>query len=329
MALENLPGQRFSIFQKQVLSQAGLAAVCAVVSVFCFRAGYLYFLFLLPLALCSFLGETKTTWAAGILATVLNILVSLWFFIYQGAELLILQWNALYFTVMVMIFTWINAPLGKFWLFRDIPYRMVAGAILCTLFLLPLYIFIIQDSELRYFITSQVEALNSNSLSQEELILATEKLISTVIYMGLRGGILLYCLIYWLLNRQFALLICRLIRREPANQAGKFLGFRTPFFLVWVLSLSLGAILLGKIGNTEIMEICGWNFLVLSATLFFVQGGAILLHFLLRFPPLPRIIINVGIIILFFRPGINVVLLSILVLLGIAENWVSFRPPKQ
>ena len=329
MALDNLPGQRCSVFQKQVLSHAGLAAVCATVSVVCYRAGFFYFLFLLPLAICSFLGNLKTAWAAGLLASALNILVSLWFFIYQGADPLLLQWNALYFTVMVMIFTWINAPIGRFGILREIPYRMVAGAVLCTLLLMPLYIFIIRDNELRLFITSQVEALSSSDLSQEELILTTEKLISTVIFYGLRGGLLLYCLIYWLVNRQFALLICRLIRREPSNQTGTFLNFRVPFFLVWVLSLSLGVILLGKTGNIEIAEICGWNFLVLSATLFFVQGGAIMLHFLMRFPPLPRIIINVGIILLFFKPVVNVVLLGLLVLLGIAENWAPFRSPKQ
>ena len=327
--MENPPGQQTGFFQKLSLSQAGIAVAGAVASAACFRTGYFAILFLLPLALCAFLGEAKTAWAAGILATALNFLVVLWFYLYLNESLFLLQWNTLYYSAMVLVFTWINVPLGEYWKTKEVPFRMALGAALCTVFFFPVFIFIMQSTELRFVIGSQLEALSSLSSSSEPGYPAAEEMVSSMIYLVLRGGIPLSCLVFWWINRQIALLISRFVRRGEAFYTGTILGFRTPLFFVWLLSFSLGAIVLGRTGEIELLEIGGWNVLILSATLFLVQGGAILLHFLMRVPPLPRIIINVGIIFLFFRPTINFVILGLLVLLGIAENWVPFRAPKE
>jgi len=151
-----------------------------------------------------------------------------------------------------------------------------------------------------------------------------------MIYYGLRGGILFSCLVFWWINRQFALLFSRFSKPEMANLEGRqFLVFRVSSSLIWVLSVSLGIVLLGRISSLEILEITGWNILVISAILFFVQGGAVLLHLMLKIPPLPRILICLGMVIMLFRPGVNIAILGLLVILGIAENWVPFRKPKQ
>ena len=320
-------GGQLNFFQKKALRLVAIALVCAIASVACYRTGILMFFYLLPLSLSAFLEDAKTAWAAGILSITLNILVSFWFLVYQDADIFILAWNSLHYFVMVLCFTWINAPLGKFWVLKETPYRMVLGAGVCTVLILPLFFYVVQNNEMQSFISAEIEALNPGYLSDGS-ILTTEKIVSTMIYYGLRGGLLVYCLVFWLINRQFAMLICRIIRRSN-SQGNTILGFRTPFFMVWVLSVALGVILLGKIGKIELLEIGGWNILVLSATLFLVQGGTIALYFLMQFPPLSRIIINIGIIILLFRPKINIAFVGMLVLLGIAENWVPFRTPKQ
>ena len=327
--MENPHRQRTGFINKNILFQAGIAIVGAAASVACFRSGYLIVLFLLPLAFSAFLGNAKTAWAAGILATVLNFLVLLWFFLYLGENLFLLQWNALYYSVMVLVFTWINVPLGRYWEKKEVPFRMTAGAAFCVVLFIPVFLFIMQNSRLLFVIGRQLETIGSVSSSPGQSYPTTEELVSSMIYMILRGGIALSCLVFWWINRQIALLISRLLRRSQVYHSGTIINFRAPFFFVWVISLSLGAILLGRVSKIELLEIGGWNILILSATLFLVQGGSILMHFLVRFPPLPRIIINVGIIFLFFRPKINVAILGLLVLLGIMENWVPFRAPKQ
>ena len=316
-------------FNEKPFARSGLAVGCALACNAFLWTGAFVFLFLLPIAIAAFFGNAKITWAAGILAAAFNVLVSLWLLMYRSEDIFFLQWNVLYFTLIGLVFTWIHAPLGKYWLFKAIPIRMIAGAALCTVVYLPFILVIRQDSESFLMLGRQLGFLNTVPSSLEETGFTSEDFVLSVINIVLRGGIPLSCLVLWWINRQLAYLIYRLFRRGEAVQTETILNFHAPFFLVWVLSLSLAAILLGKIGNIDLLEICGWNFLVLSAILFFVQGGAIMLHFLMRFPPLPRIIINVGIVLLFFKPGVNAVLLGLLVLLGVAENWVPFRAPKQ
>jgi hypothetical protein len=45
--------------------------------------------------------------------------------------------------------------------------------------------------------------------------------------------------------------------------------------------------------------------------------------------PIARFIFNVLIIIVIFSPGINTIALAALFFLGIAENWLPLRAPKQ
>jgi len=321
--------QQVKLLQNKITAQIIIAVLGAALSVACFITGYFIFVFLLPLTLAAFWGGPKTAWASGILAVTANALVFTWFYLYQGASLFIVGWSALYYTVMVLIFTWINVPLGKIMIFRDTTYRMVAGAAFCTLVFVPLFLWIMKNDQIRSLITRELEAFGSLSGTSDISDSAIAEGMSSRISVILRGGIPISCLVFWWVNRQFGLLFSRIFRHDRVLQTGNFLGFRAPFMFIWVLSFSLGAILIGRIWKIELLDICGWNILALSAILFFVQGAAIVMHMILRLPPMLRIIINVGIIYLFFRPGVNQVLAGLLVLLGIAENWVPFRVPKQ
>ncbi|MDR2700931.1 MAG: YybS family protein [Spirochaetaceae bacterium] len=307
--------------------------LAATASVFCVRSGFFSFFFLLPLGLIAFWGEAKTAWGAGILAAAINIIVSLWFYMYGNEDPVFVRWNALYFCVAVLVFTWINAPLGSFWAGLDSTYRLAAGAVCCLLFLAPLFLYIIDNPQLRVFIASQIEALGNLPVSEASGVHTADDVLLTVVYLGLRGGLLISGMVFLWVNRQLSALLFRLVRRikgraEPVS-AGNFLSFRVKPLFIWLLSFALGAILLGKSVETELVEIAGWNVLVLCAILFLVQGGAVMLYFFARLPPLLRILGNLGIIFLLFRPGINTAILVLLVFLGIAENWVSFRMPKE
>jgi hypothetical protein len=306
----------------------GISAVCAALSVFCVRTGFFSFFFLLPLGFAAFLGGAKTGWVCGITAAAVNIIVSLTLYRYRSADLFSLQWSTLYFSVMTLAFTWINAPLTRFGATVDLPYRMIAGALVCTLFVGPLFLSLTGDSQVRDFIAGRLAALGDASRAAGGFSGPTEEeLLSAMVYAGLRGGILVSCILFLWVNRQIAMGIVRILRHAPAQ--GKLLVFHAPPVLIWIISLSLGAILLGRTAELELLDIAGWNILVISATLYFVQGGAVALFVLLKAPPLVRMLASVGMILLLFTPGVNAVVLGLLVLLGIAENWVPFRAPKE
>jgi hypothetical protein len=226
---------------------------------------------------------------------------------------------------MVLVFTWVNAPLTRFTAALGVPYRIIAGALACTFVMGPLFLSLAGDPRMYEFVAGRLSALSGSAASGD--VPAPEELLSSVVYAGLRGGILTLSMIFLWVNRQIAAGIVRILRRAPARE--NLSAFHAPSVLIWIMSLSLGAILAGRLGELELLDIAGWNILVISATLYFVQGGGIALYFLLKAPPLMRMLANVGIIILFFTPGLNAAALGLLVLLGIVENWVPFRAPKE
>jgi hypothetical protein len=305
-------------------SSLGMAAAGAAASIFCIRTGFFSFFFLFPLGLTAFFGGVKAAWAGGILAVAGNIFISLWMQANRPVNPVLLQWSILYYSAMVLVFTWINAPPGNF-LRLEIPYRMAVGAVLCTVLMGPVFLSIssMNDSILYRLMVDQLASLNSELSGIPD----AEQLISSMVYTGLRGGILIFCMVFWWINRQIAAGIVRIVKHLPAG--GNPIAFHVPFFFIWIFSLALGTVLLGKIMELELLEIGGWNILVLSGILYLIQGGIIGFQFLLKLPPLMRILINVGIILLLFIPGINMAVLGLLVVLGIAENWVPFRAPKE
>jgi len=310
------------------------AVLAAVASVLCVRSGFLSFFFLLPLGVIAFFCGAKTAWGTGILAVAINTIIALWFYLYGRVDPDFLQWNVMYFTVMALVFTWINVPLGKLWAALETPYRLVIGAVCCVLLLMPLFLFVMDIPQQRALIVAQLEALRTIPVSEASDIPDAEVIFSATLYAALRGGFLVSCMLFLWVNRQLASLLVRMVRRfrgsGGALSAGTILSFHVKPVFIWLLSFALGAILLGKIREMEMVEIGGWNVLIFCAILFLVQGGAVALYFLAKLPPLPRILVAVGIIMMIFRPGLNVAFVVLLVLLGIVENWIPFRvAPKQ
>jgi hypothetical protein len=151
------------------------AAVGAAASVFFLRSGFLGLLFLFPLGLIAFLGNGRTAWFGTLLAILGNAAVSVSYFLRQGMAPIFLQWNALYFGVMALVFTWINAPPG--WIQRLFPlrnvYRLALGSILGTLVMVPYFLLVLELGGLESYFEDQMATLNSLSgrlLSAHEIL---------------------------------------------------------------------------------------------------------------------------------------------------------------
>jgi hypothetical protein len=310
------------------------ALVCAGLSVAMARSGFLSFLFLVPLGWAAAVYSSAAAWAACAAALLVNCVTALVFSLYAKTGMPESLLQTLYFSVMALGITWIMAGARRI----RTAYRFCSAAAAGGLVLL--CITFGTNSEFTAALSSQAELLSSLYIASSgadavkrsflEKALTPDMVIRTLRLIALRGGALVSAFFMFFVNRQLAIGGAWLFkkRRPPQN----LLGFHVPSGAIWVLSLSLAAILLSRFARREIPEIIAWNILVLCGILFLAQGAGIVLFVLGRraLPALPRLALQVLIIVVILSPGINTAALGALVLLGIAENWLPLRAaPKQ
>jgi hypothetical protein len=298
-----------------------IAVAGAFLSVSLVRLGVFGILFLLPLALAGFFGGEKPLWLAAFLAVTGNGVLLFTAWRDTGADSIILIWNILYYAVMVLAFCWINADQGKRVPFFPIPplYRLALGSLAASAAIVPCFLVVMENREFVRFVAARLETVYKVSGGE----LDAGEFVFSLVYLGIRGGILVSVLFFFAISRQVAVFVVWLVRHGKPEPS--LISFKNGQFLIWVLSASLGAILLGSVTGLTALEAGAWNILVLCAILYLAQGGGIALYFLVRLPPLYRLLVNLALLILLFRPGINAVLLGILILAGIIENWVPLR----
>ena len=299
------------------------------------RAGLLSFFFLVPLGYAAAVYPAAAAWASCVLAVLMNgMYAPLAALLYNKTSLADIFLQILYFSLMAIGFTWLMAGPRRI---RAV-YRFCAAAVLGTLVLL--FITFGVSSEFAALIHSQAEMLSSLYISSSgadvvkrsvlETTLTPEIIALTLRALVLRGGALVSVFFMFVINRQLSLAGVWIFKKRRPRQ---FLpGFHVPVNAIWVLSLSLAGIVLSRFARALIPEITAWNALVLCAILYLAQGMGILFFVLGQksMPPLPRLLVQALIVMAVISPGINTIALGLLMLLGIAENWLPLRtPPKQ
>jgi hypothetical protein len=317
------------------LVPAGLCAVgCVVLS----RGGFPAFLFLIPLGIAAYRFNALTAWVCFGITAAANLVFTLAVTLTgkgSGGEIL---WDFFYFSVLTGVFTWIAAPPGGKGALSCIPgaARLIAGAAVCTLLLIGTMGRILDNPVFYSAVKQQIELVVSlyqpsgsdvvqkallESLTPENILVVLKE----IIFRG--GGLASTVLIFWL-GLQVSIVLSRLFggfyRSRPLR------SFHVHPRFVWVLSLSLLLVVVLRILRWTVPEIILWNILTLCAILYLAQGLGILRYFAARpgAPPFLRFLLPLLFIILIFSPGINAVLLGLVILLGIAENWAPFRAPK-
>jgi hypothetical protein len=314
------------------------AAVCAGF----IRSGFLTLLFLVPLGVIVCGYNQKTFWLALAAAILGNGLLSLGLILSVQSVRQVFFWDILYFSLTALIYGWIMAPSkGARFLRFSRPFRFILGSVAEALF----FFFILStESEqgvLRNLLWSQAEAVTSLYISSSgadvvrrsllEQYLTPQIILDTLRFVALRGGGVVSCLFVFFINRQLSFFAARFTRRGRAGMSeGGIAFFHAPPWLIWVLSFSLFLILGARLIKAEIPEIIAWNVLVISGVLYLAQGSGIIFYFLSRssLPPFLRVLLNILMVFLILSPGINMLALGALALLGVAENWVPFRAPK-
>jgi hypothetical protein len=321
------------------------ALIGAAVSVGFNRSGFLSFLFLLPFGVNAFCFSAVSSWLCAFFAVAGNGLFALWAGVFLRLPFSVLVPELIYFSVIVLGFTWIVAPPVRFPVFLKArtAYRLIVSSVAGALALALLAYISGTETGLLAMFRSQAELFVSlyntsigadvveQSLSRQYV--NVDNVVAVIKAVGLRGGAVFSCILLFFVSRQFSLLIARIARRPVPG--GNFIGFHTSSRQIWVLSSSLAAVLVGRLLGERafaqtaalLVEIVSWNVLVICVMLYLAQGGAILTYWYSRWaiPPFFRFFLNFLFIIVIFSPGINAVLLAALILLGIAENWLPLR----
>jgi hypothetical protein len=315
------------------------AVVGAVISVVLARSGFLGVLFLLPLGILAYSYNAKTAWLSAALMILGNSVVSLalGFSVIKDAPALLT--DTAYLILMTVLFVWIAAPpfSGPRFLRMQPVYRLITGSVLAAL-AMALSVYVSRNSQGMYarfreqakivadlYTSAAGTDVVQRSLSEQYL--TADVILEVMTSVAIRGGLVVSCALLFFVTRQAALVITWLVRRRRPE--GSVTAFHAEPSFIWVLSFSLLAALGGSWGKIAPLEIAGWNALMICAMLYLVQGVGISVFFLTRqLSAGLRMLLHIGIFLVVISPGINVIAMGGLVLLGIAENWVPFRAPK-
>jgi len=254
-------------------------------------------------------------------------------------------WDALYFTVLALGFTWImagnppkNNPEPQLPQIRTV-FRFTAAAVLGAVMIITMVLTAVRSGNFLNFLSSQSEGIISAFIrpaaggadvtrqSLMENSFTPENIKQTISSVALRGGALVSVFFIFFLSRQTAIVLARLFKRGRANEGGNLTDFYVPRNILWLFSVSLPVVLICRVVSVKILEIAAWNLLVICVIMYLAQGAGIVLFALSRRPIPGMLKLAFGGLLIFavFSPVINVFVLGALILLGIAENWLPLR----
>jgi hypothetical protein len=321
--------------------------VCAALCLALDRAGFFSLFFLVPLGFCAVALGPAAAWICFAISALGNGLLSAWFSVRYGqaagAWMVNAGFEALFFTVQALGFTWIMTGNPPF-LLRFLPrvrtaFRFIAASIAGSIVFLVRISSISKDGNFLALVGAQIEAVYSgiiasyggDAASQEALsrLLVPEKIIETILSISFRGAALVTVFFLFFISRQGAFILARLIMKKQRNR--DLIFFHAPKKIIWVFSLCLPVIVASSVFSLKYIDIAVWNLLVICAIMFLAQGGGIVLHYLARRPMsvFTRLLVSLLFVFLVISPGINLAVIAALVLLGIAENWLPLRNERE
>jgi hypothetical protein len=312
------------------------ALACAAICVTLIRAGFFSFFFLVPLGICAVVYGPFAAWIASVIAVLANSVWLAVFSLSQGGSGIGLL-DVLVFSVMVLGFTWIMTGNPAALPPVRTVFRFIAASVAGALAFFAVFSSLDSNEGFSALLRSQIEAFSSVYIASSGVDAAQQALLerqlnpdrimelfSLVIF---RGGALISAGFLFFFSRQTAFILARLFRRRIGSIGSDLIGFFAPRKTIWVLSVCLPVILLCRMPSLRIIEIAAWNLLAICAIMFLAQGGGIVLFNLARrpMPLIMRLLYGIVCIFIIFSPGLNVLALGIIVLLGIAENWLPMR----
>jgi hypothetical protein len=322
---EDLPAQEADAQKRPSLV---VIIVCAFLSVVFTKIGFLSVFFLAPVGYAVLI--CNSLWLPFISAASVNagFLIILRLFFRGSAGNMPLE--ILYFTTLFLGFAFIMGGDSLRGAYRFV-LASAAGTVVFLIYISGsgsgFYAGLYEMSQMlaQVFVNSADVDPARRSLLQQ--LITPERALEAVKIFLLRGGALLSTSFVFFINRQVSISLVSIIKRQRKDRG--LTAFFAPSFTIWVLSGALAVIWLTRLFRIQILEILAWNILVICAILFFAQGAGIFLHFLARRTYFFRFFAVVLVVMAILSPGLNMIAVSAILLLGIAENWLPFRAPKK
>jgi hypothetical protein len=302
-----------------------------------------------PLGLCSAVYGPVSAWIGFIAAALGNGFIAAGLSLRYGTGLAGVGIETLYFSALILSFTWIMAGSPSPSLFPGVlvvrippvrtAFRFIAASLIGAFAFLGMIFSLARDEGISAFIRSQIEVISSSYITASggdavnraslERLLSPDRVIEAFSAIISRGGAVFSAFFLFFFSRQAAFILARLFPRyrQGGSAHNDLTGFHVPRRAIWVLSLCLPVIILCRTSSLELIEIAVWNILVICAIMFLAQGAGIVLYNFARrsMPALMRLLCALAFVFIVFSPGINVMVMGFLVLLGIAETWIPLR----
>jgi len=234
--------------------------------------------------------------------------------------------EAFYLTTVLLGFTWIMGGKGMRTLYRFV----IASSVCAVIFLVYInspssgFFELFSKTAEELFGAGDSEVQIKNPLFTQ--VFTPEHLTEFAKMFLLRGGALISMFFLFFINRQMAVAVVSMIKRQRMDHG--LTAFYAPANTIWAFSASLATIVLTGIFKVEILGILAWNVFTICAIIYLAQGIGILMYWMSLKSNAFRLIINVLIIVVLFSP-LNSFALAALVLLGIIDNWRPFRIAKR
>ncbi|MCL2211570.1 MAG: hypothetical protein FWB95_06585 [Treponema sp.] len=301
--------------------------VCAGLSMLFMNTGLLSFFYLAPLGYAviissSYIHTFVIAAAAGTVFNVIKLISSS----NAGGNIML---DIIYFSVIILSFTWLMGG-QKFRTAYRFILASAAGAIISIIFINSPHVKFYEyfhDIAEAVFNNSKEQLLddggtrrllNMRTFSPEQMVEMAKSFI-------LRGGALISMFFLFFVNMQIANFIFSIVKRQRKDFS--LIPFIAPVNTIWVLSGAIATILLTSMFKIGFIDIIAWNVLTVCAVVFLAQGAGVLMYWLSLRTPVFRLVNNVLIVVILFSP-LNVFAISALVILGVADIWMSFRTPK-
>ena len=312
----------------------------AAISVFIYQLGLIYFLFAVPLQiLIKKRGEYAYLYAA--LLVLIGAVVTA-FIRTRGMEnsnfrrMMALLQLLLPVFLLASLYTVNKKGLRV----QRTVFRLIAAVIGAGIVSIPLIFGILRNTEFVAFLRSQLTAIMEGFFSpraesgmqfEQGLLLSffnSDRIISLMRELFFRTFLFSFFLILTI-NWRVGVGISR--RIVPGTAPVRLSGFNMPDRFIWVFLLAWAGIIADIFFGLGVFGYVVWNFGLIATFLFGLQGAGILKFFLER-SNLGRGLqsfIMVLLVVLFFIPGLNALLLFGIPIFGVSEVWIKYRKPKR
>ena len=298
--------------------------VCTTLSLLFMKTGILSLFYLVPLGYVIVL--TGVYMPVFITAAAANIVIMIVHAFSKTDGIKNMPLEALLLTVFFLGFTWIMGGKGL-----RTAYKFIIASSVCAI----IFLIYINSPTSGFFesFSKTAEELFGSGDSEIQIknplfaqAFTPQRLTEFAKMFLLRGGALVSMFFLFFVNRQIAVSVASMIKRQRIDHG--LITFYSPANTIWAFSASLATIVLTGIFKVELLSVLAWNLFTVCAIIYLAQGIGVLTYWMMLRSNVFRLIISVLIIVVLFSP-LNSFAIAALVLLGIIDNWRPFRIAKR